>query len=333
MGTGAATTAGSYPVSISVTNANGTASSGLSINVAAAPANSFGPTITSQPLNIAVSAGQSATFAVEADANPSPTYQWKFNGSNIANATGYSLNLTNVTAGQAGNYSCLVQTPYGSVISNVATLSVAVSPILRHPQSQTVAAGSSGQLTVNGAPGATYQWQFNGADIPGATGSTLLFANTSTTRAGTYTVVVSTVNGSVTSSPATVTVNVGAHPNNISTRAFVGTGADILDAGFVVSGSTSETVLIRADGPALSQFDVTDPLATPSLVLYDRNGAVVAANLMDPDAGRPSLVVNGAVMALSAAWYWLYLRRRGGFTLRGADGLPLEALEGEGLGD
>jgi len=35
------------------------------------------------------------------------------------------------------------------------------------------------------------------------------------------------------------------------------------------------------------------------------------------------------VMALSAAYYLLYLRRRGGWTLRGADGQPLKA---EGLG-
>jgi amino acid transporter len=62
-------------------------------------------------------------------------------------------------------------------------------------------------------------------------------------------------------------------------------------------------------------------------------GAVVAANVMDPDGGRPSLIANGVVMALSAAWYWVYLRRRGGFTLRGADGLPLMGLQVEALGD
>jgi amino acid transporter len=60
---------------------------------------------------------------------------------------------------------------------------------------------------------------------------------------------------------------------------------------------------------------------------------VVAASLLDPDLGRPSLIANGAVMAISAAYYLLYLRRRGGWTLRGADGTPLEALEAEGLGN
>jgi amino acid transporter len=60
--------------------------------------------------------------------------------------------------------------------------------------------------------------------------------------------------------------------------------------------------------------------------------AVVVANLVDPVDGQPSLIANAVVMALCAAYYWLYLRRRGGWRLRGADGLPLDALEAEGLG-
>jgi amino acid transporter len=59
---------------------------------------------------------------------------------------------------------------------------------------------------------------------------------------------------------------------------------------------------------------------------------VAWADLLDADSGRPSLIANLAVMGVSAAYYLLYLRRRGGWTLRGADGKPLEELEGEGLG-
>jgi amino acid transporter len=57
---------------------------------------------------------------------------------------------------------------------------------------------------------------------------------------------------------------------------------------------------------------------------------VAFADLMDPDVGRPSLIANVVVMILSAAYYLLYLRRRGGWTLRGAEGEP---LEGEGVGN
>jgi len=69
----------------------------------------------------------------------------------------------------------------------------------------------------------------------------------------------------------------------------------------------------------------------PMLSLIALAGVVVA-DLLDPDTGRPSLIANGVVMAISAAYYLLYLRRRGGWMLRGADGLPLEAREAEGLG-
>jgi amino acid transporter len=51
--------------------------------------------------------------------------------------------------------------------------------------------------------------------------------------------------------------------------------------------------------------------------------AVAAADLADARTGRPSLLSNVAVMALFAAYYALYLRRRGGWTLRGADGEAL----------
>jgi amino acid transporter len=56
-------------------------------------------------------------------------------------------------------------------------------------------------------------------------------------------------------------------------------------------------------------------------------GAVVWADLADPELGRPSLLANLAVMAIFAAYYLFYLRRRGGWTLRGADGEALGLSE------
>ncbi len=68
----------------------------------------------------------------------------------------------------------------------------------------------------------------------------------------------------------------------------------------------------------------------PALALIGLAG-VIFVNLLDPDSGRPSLIANAAVMALSAAYYFLYLKRRGGWALRGADGKPLEELAAEAL--
>jgi amino acid transporter len=59
---------------------------------------------------------------------------------------------------------------------------------------------------------------------------------------------------------------------------------------------------------------------------------VVFADCLDSKEGRPGLISNLVVMGLSVVYYRLYLRPRGGWTLRGADGRPLAELREEGLG-
>ena len=58
---------------------------------------------------------------------------------------------------------------------------------------------------------------------------------------------------------------------NVSTRANVGTGGDILIVGVVVTGAAPKKLLIRGIGPALAAFDVSGPLASPRLQLYRGN--------------------------------------------------------------
>ena len=55
---------------------------------------------------------------------------------------------------------------------------------------------------------------------------------------------------------------------NISTRARIQTGDNVLIGGFIVSGSTSKTVVVRARGPSLGAAGVANPLANPRLDLY-----------------------------------------------------------------
>jgi hypothetical protein len=65
---------------------------------------------------------------------------------------------------------------------------------------------------------------------------------------------------------------------NISTRANVGTGSSIAIAGFVISGSANEEVLIRGIGPTLAQFLQGGVLAQPVLTLFNSAGTQVATN-------------------------------------------------------
>ncbi len=55
---------------------------------------------------------------------------------------------------------------------------------------------------------------------------------------------------------------------NLSTRAQVGTGGDIIITGFNIGSGGNKTVLIRATGPALAGFGVTGTLANPRLELF-----------------------------------------------------------------
>jgi len=65
---------------------------------------------------------------------------------------------------------------------------------------------------------------------------------------------------------------------NLSARAFVGTNANVLIAGFVIAGNSAETVLIRGVGPGLTNFGVTGVLAAPQLTVTDSTGTTVAQN-------------------------------------------------------
>ncbi len=87
---------------------------------------------------------------------------------------------------------------------------VAIGPIITtQPRSQSVTVGTTAQfsVTATGTPALTYQWRLNNGAIAGATSSTFTLSNAQFTDAGSYTVVVTNAAGSVTSLPATLTVN------------------------------------------------------------------------------------------------------------------------------
>jgi sugar lactone lactonase YvrE len=65
---------------------------------------------------------------------------------------------------------------------------------------------------------------------------------------------------------------------NLSARANVGTGADVLIAGFVVGGTGSDRVLIRGIGPALANYGLSGLLAKPVLTLFDVDGNVITTD-------------------------------------------------------
>jgi hypothetical protein len=167
------------------------------------------PVITAGPAALTASVGQRVTLSVAATGTAPLSYQWRFNGVNIAGATASTLELNDVQVGDAGDYTVAVSNNLDSVVSASARLQVNVTLILTLvPRSQTVTAGSSVVFSVaaNGSGTLRYQWKFNGTNLSGATNANLALLNVQSVNAGGYTVLVSDSASSLESTPATLIV-------------------------------------------------------------------------------------------------------------------------------
>lgn len=113
------------------------------------------PALTMQPQPLAVKVTSNATFIASATGLPAPAYQWRFNGTNLANATGTSYTRTNAQYADAGNYSVLLTNIAGSIASSGAALSILTASPGQF-QGPLVQSDGSLQLVLSGDPGATY---------------------------------------------------------------------------------------------------------------------------------------------------------------------------------
>ncbi len=96
------------------------------------------PVVATQPSPASLTAYSNSTVSISATVAGSPplAYQWQLNGVAISSATNTTLNFSNVTGSQAGNYTVAITNSYGSVTSSVASLTV-----LPYPTPQTAAVG------------------------------------------------------------------------------------------------------------------------------------------------------------------------------------------------
>jgi hypothetical protein len=118
----------------------------------------------------------------------------------------------------------------------------------------------------------------NSGHAPTATSESAIIASL---QPGNYTAVVRGVNN--TTGVALVEVydlNPAASSSlgNISTRSLVQTGQNVMIGGFIVHGTGAKRVIIRAIGPELTQYGITNVLANPTLELHNATGALIASN-------------------------------------------------------
>jgi von Willebrand factor type A domain/Regulator of chromosome condensation (RCC1) repeat/Immunoglobulin domain/Putative Ig domain/Immunoglobulin I-set domain len=168
------------------------------------------PIIEVQPVSQSPIITKNAILQVLASGTPQPTYQWQRDGTNLPGATASSLAFINVQPANAGTYRVIVTNSFGFVVSSNAILTpVGASPIVViAPLDFVTICGESASFSVraDGTPPFSYQWQFNGTPIAGATRTTLQMTNVNSSQAGGYAAVISNNYGSITSAVANLTV-------------------------------------------------------------------------------------------------------------------------------
>jgi hypothetical protein len=221
------TNSGSYTVV--VTNITGIS---VTSSVAVLTVTNIPPVITLQPISQTNGGGTTVTLAVAATGTAPLIYQWQRFGTNLANVAGHIngatsnvLTISAVQTNNSGNYTVIVTNPGGSVTSSVAVLTVQTTPLIigqpKASQSMAVRATATFTVAAIGMGPLHYQWWVNGTTqllngtnlvngatviTSGATTTNLTISNVQTNNSGTYTVVVTNIAGSVTSSNAVLTV-------------------------------------------------------------------------------------------------------------------------------
>ena len=264
--------------SVTVSNAAGnlaSANATLTVNVAAA--------ITAQPQALAVIAPAPATFSVTATGTAPLSYQWRKNGTAIGGASSASYTTPATSGADNGAvFSVVVSNAFGNQTSANAALTVNLPPAITvQPQPQAVIAPATAtfSVTASGTAPLSYQWKKNGVDIPGAASSSYTTPATVLGDSGSsFTVVVSSPYGNVTSAAALLTVTsapvaptISVHPANQTvlapaTASFSVTASGTAPltyqwkkGGFPIGGATSSSYTTPATSFADngSQFTVT----------------------------------------------------------------------------
>jgi len=244
-----------------------------------------GPVITGDPQSITNNAGTTATFVVAHDGSPS-VYRWLKNGTNLSDglniygATSSSLTLSNVFGVDQGVYSVVLSNSAAVVTSAGATLTVIDPFIAAQPVGVTNITGSTVNFSVTtvGTEPMSYQWYQDGVELFFENDSTLTLVNIAGGDAGDYTVVITNVYGSVTSTPALL---VTVPP-------------------LIVSQPAS---LIRILGQSAS-FSVAVNGATPFSYQWYKNGT----NLVNAMAGETNVILSfSSVLASDAGSYRVHV--------------------------
>jgi hypothetical protein len=187
------------------------------------------PSVTTNPTNLTVTAGATATFTAAASGNPTPTVQWMVETSGgtsfsaISGATSTTLNLGAATVAESGNkyeavFSNGVGTPATTTVATLTVNAATTAPVVTtNPTNLTVTAGATATFTAaaSGNPTPTVQWMVETSGgttfsaISGATSTTLNLGAATVAESGNKCEAVFSngVGTPATTTAATLTVN------------------------------------------------------------------------------------------------------------------------------
>ncbi|MDB6108712.1 MAG: hypothetical protein JWR69_462 [Pedosphaera sp.] len=177
-------------------------------------------------------------------------FLWAREGVGLAAVSGLAVNQTNevLLAGRHVSSTTFGGTTLSSVGGNLFLAKLGINPpgLSAQPTNRSAIVGATVTLSVGttGTPPLSYQWQFNGTPIDGATASTLTLTNVHSLNAGSYTVVITNPSGTITTSGAVLTVIPMVNP-----PAFDGTN-------LILTWPDTVTLQTSTNGVAGPYFDV-----------------------------------------------------------------------------
>jgi hypothetical protein len=274
------------------------------------------PSFILHPFSQTVEAGQQAAFDALAKGTPRPVYQWQHSVDGVSwndlsedaihsGVTTGTLTISDPDVSMSGHrYRVLAGNSEGSATSVAATLTVTESSGGRPnaPSTPDIKNTYSGGFSVFWSPafGADGYYLELATDpafenrVPGYDPMDVghvLSTKISGIPSATYFVRVSAYNG-VGTGPASFLSTVTTVPSrftNLSTRGQTEVRDGVLILGFVISGNQPKQILVRAAGPALIQFGITEAVEDPRLVLYDARQRVLPPGNDDWDYTDPDL--------------------------------------------
>jgi len=310
--------------SVVITNSLGSITSAPAALLVGVP-----PTVATPPSNRAAAIGSTATFSVAADGTQPLVYQWRFNGASIPSATNADYSVSNAQTNNAGLYDVVTTNLFGSITSAPATLAVGLPPTINSdPSSQTVLPGSGAtfNVTATGSPPLAYVWRLNLTNIVSVgTNASYSVASAGPANAGTYTVLVTNLFGSVTSAPAALTL--GAPPTIVSAPSSQTTGAGCSASFTVLSdgtfplayqwrrdsanipGATDLSYSIEsvsaADNAARFDVIITNIFGTatsaPAVLTVDASGYTISGRVLDGATGLSGVTVTATAAGSHSA--------------------------------